>query len=255
MFNSRLIPAGSVIERTYLAIPTVHGIGPEFLNTDAGWNAAVEHIRTLIADASTSTVADALAASLRIDVRWVIGHPDGSATDVIAERTAARDCRKTTETGGAKAEDHAIEEADPPLFQPCPTCLAPLGDGEVFYGTEHEQAHSALLDVCVDATILDFIEWLNREGVPTMFSCEECPQFDEHVAVVIPFSALGRWLELMTELVPWVMWSCSFFNFNKDQRIAISVPAWMIAWQKAGSPALETVEKTREWGDKTNYLA
>lgn len=97
MDHARNIPTGSVIEDVYLTVPGQYSIGPRFPNTDEGWDAAVEHTRSLIANASTSIMADALAASLRIDVRFTIKHPDGGGQDIVAERIVARQCRKTTE--------------------------------------------------------------------------------------------------------------------------------------------------------------
>jgi len=93
MDHARSIQPGSVIEKIYLAVPGQYSIGPTFPNTLEGWDAAVEHTRSLIANASTMIAAQSLAASLRIDVRWTIRQPDGSVTDGVAERLVARECK------------------------------------------------------------------------------------------------------------------------------------------------------------------
>lgn len=93
MDHARNIPTGSVIEDVYLTVPGQYSIGPRFPNTNEGWDAAVEHTRSLIANASTMIAAQAMAQSLRIDVRMTIRRPDGSTTDTVAERFVARECR------------------------------------------------------------------------------------------------------------------------------------------------------------------
>lgn len=39
--------------------------------------------------------------------------------------------------------------------------------------TEHKQAHSTMIDACVDASMIKIVEWFNSIGIPTVASCED----------------------------------------------------------------------------------
>lgn len=83
---STLVPAGSVLERVYYAVPDHHTSGPEFdtlhdaadearRRKDQGWHRHTEGVRVWI------------------DERWVMKHPDpnahqrGGHTDLVVCRT------------------------------------------------------------------------------------------------------------------------------------------------------------------------
>jgi hypothetical protein len=40
------------------------------------------------------------------------------------------------------------------------------------WGTKHQGIHSHLLDVCIDANIIDFVEYVNKHICKTAYSCE-----------------------------------------------------------------------------------
>ncbi len=44
------------------------------------------------------------------------------------------------------------------------------------YDPEHEQAHSKVIDVCVDKGILPLVEWIASLGIKTMHSCQGNPE-------------------------------------------------------------------------------
>lgn len=92
----RLIPAGAVIEETYLAIPGHYGIGDKFPNTDEGWDAAVTAVQAkkaaLIESITESLhpfgtpgeVEQTADVQCRLDLRWRISYA-GGATDTVME--------------------------------------------------------------------------------------------------------------------------------------------------------------------------
>lgn len=93
----RLVPEGSTITRTYLAIPNHGGIGEEFPNTDEGWSEAVAAAQAkkaaLVAQITESlgrfgtpeNIEQTADVQVRIDLRWKINYPAGGGVDTIVE--------------------------------------------------------------------------------------------------------------------------------------------------------------------------
>lgn len=145
------------------------------------------------------------------------------------------------------------------VFAACDACMAgrraawnargrpelDLLPGEIAFGNCHEQKHSELLDTCLDAKICDFVEWLNRVGVTTMFSCEEMSNVvGRHFQVVITFDSLPRWMELFEKYFP-LFWTCKIGK--RLDRVAMAVPWWLLAWFDDGLPALSADELEARW--------
>lgn len=70
------IPQGSVIERSYWAVPTNYDRGDEYDTKRDALAAAIEQGEKHPANQVT------------IDLRWLISHPEGGKTDLVASRTS-----------------------------------------------------------------------------------------------------------------------------------------------------------------------
>lgn len=134
---------------------------------------------------------------------------------------------------------------------PCEKCAIPrmvaweahgrpdlhLEDGEVAFGNYHRQKHSELLDACLDAKIFDFLEWLNRSGVTTWFSCEDLPNTPGYFQVLIPVTSMDAWFSVLSGVrISWLG------AFSMPDRVSLFVPKWIVEWFDEGRPALSDDE-------------
>lgn len=91
------VPDGSVIERTYFAVPQTYSGGDEFTSFIAATRAALarrDEVKAQVTagypanwpglDEIAQRAADVKAV---VDLRWVIKYPDGGGTDMVVDRT------------------------------------------------------------------------------------------------------------------------------------------------------------------------
>lgn len=96
--SMRLVPEGSVIERTYLAVPGHSSIGTEFDNTEEGWDEAVTFAQKKKSDlvskltelqgawSTPEQIEETANVQVRVDLRWKISDPvRGGGLDTIVE--------------------------------------------------------------------------------------------------------------------------------------------------------------------------